>query len=95
MSRVVSRALNGAATVGDGLYRIDKAQTKLQGLNDRFDTITEGGITQPAARPQDTSVQTMNSGLALATLEGSETPTQDSDDKSWLSLVTDHVDPLI
>ncbi|MAD08756.1 MAG: hypothetical protein CMP86_15250 [Gammaproteobacteria bacterium] len=94
-SRVVSRALNGAATVGDGLYRIDKAQTKLQGLNDRFDTITEGGLTQPAARPQDTSVQTMNSGLALATLEGSETPTQDSDDKSWLSLVTDHVDPLI
>ena len=94
-SRVVDRALNGATTVGDGLYRFDTKQTKLKELNDRFDNITEGGLTKPAASQRIKSHQTDIDSLAFATLKDSEPSTQDSIDKSWLSLVTDQVDPVI
>ena len=94
-SRVVDRALNGATTVGDGLYRFDTKQTKLKELNDRFDNITEGGLTKPAASQRIKSLQTDIDSLAFATLKDSEPSTQDSIDKPWLSLVTDQVDPVI
>ena len=93
--RVVDRALNGAGTVGDGLYRFDTQQTKLKELNDRFDNITEGGLTKPAAAQRIKSLQTDIDSLDFATLKDSEPSTQDSIDKSWLSLVTDQVDPVI